>query len=90
VNLMVGRSDGSMLQNDLVIPGERMEGIDVGRGWQGEGREGTEKRGTMEEQNEKVFGGKREEVGGRGEEGGIKMVEKEWSERGTSPALGDR
>lgn len=53
MDLMVGRSDGSMLQNDLVIPGERMERIDAGRGWQGEGREGMEKRGTMEEQNEK-------------------------------------
>lgn len=51
-----------MLQNDLVIPGERMERINVRRGWQGEGME---KRGTMEEQKEE-FGGKREEVGGGG------------------------
>ncbi len=53
VDHMVGRSDGSMLQNDLVIPGERMERIDAGRGRQGEEREGTQKRGTLEEQNEK-------------------------------------
>lgn len=77
-----------MLQNDLVIPGERMERIDVGRGWQGEGREGTEKRGTMEEQNEKEFGGKREEVGGGGgrdEDGGKGMERKRHisSPRGT-------
>lgn len=55
VALMVGRSDGSVLQNDLVIPGERMERINAGRRRQGEEREGTVKRGTLEEQNEVVW-----------------------------------
>lgn len=48
VDHMVGRSDGSVLQNDLVIPGERMERINAGRRRQGEEREGTVKRGTLE------------------------------------------
>lgn len=33
VDIIVGRNDGSMLQNDLVIPGEKMQGTNVRRGW---------------------------------------------------------
>lgn len=46
VDLMVGRSDGSTLQDDLVIPEERMQRTNVRRGRQSERKGGERKNRT--------------------------------------------
>lgn len=61
---MVGRSDGSVLQNDLVLPGERMERTEAWMGGSREMRGRRQKKGTTEKQNEEQFDEEREEDGG--------------------------